>query len=154
MRVWKKVPGVACLASNDGKIKHLNSPIKRIQEEDERPQYYSQCHRYKIVRIYSKSYYVHRLVAAAFHGACPTGLVVDHIDGNSINNNAENLRYITSCENVSRARINKPTKFSDQQIREIKEMVKRRKSLGLLKKDIAKIFNITNQTLKRYCRSL
>lgn len=156
MQVWKKVPGVACLASNDGKIKHLNSPIKRIHEEDERPQYYSQCHNYKIVKIYSKSHYVHRLVAAAFHGPCPEGLVVDHIDGNKLNNNAENLRYITAYENVSRACINipRPKKCSDQQIKEMKEMIRLRKSLGLMKKDIAKIFNITGRTLKKYCRSL
>ncbi|MCJ8519723.1 hypothetical protein ABID21_002548 [Pseudorhizobium tarimense] len=45
---------------------------------------------------------VHRIVATAFHGTCPSSdYVVDHIDTNRQNNRAENLRWgtgsITSC---------------------------------------------------------
>ena len=46
MRVWKKVPGLDCLASDDGKIRQINSPIKRIQEEFERPQFYYKTYYY------------------------------------------------------------------------------------------------------------
>lgn len=44
----------------------------------------------------------HRLVALAFFGACPDGMVVDHVDCDRDNNRVDNLRYITAAENVRR----------------------------------------------------
>jgi hypothetical protein len=45
----------------------------------------------------------HHLVAEAFLGKRPEGLVVDHIDRNPLNNNLDNLRYITQKENCFNA---------------------------------------------------
>lgn len=42
---------------------------------------------------------VHCLVAVAFHGPCPPGLEVRHLDGDSQNNAASNLAYGTPSEN-------------------------------------------------------
>ena len=42
----------------------------------------------------------HHLVAKAFIGERPEGLVIDHIDRNKLNNNVNNLRYITFTENL------------------------------------------------------
>ena len=42
----------------------------------------------------------HHLVAEAFIGARPDGLVIDHIDRNKLNNNVNNLRYITQELNM------------------------------------------------------
>ena len=44
--------------------------------------------------------YVHHLVAHAFIGPRPDGLVIDHRDGDPTNNDVRNLRYVTQAENV------------------------------------------------------
>ncbi|MBW4793801.1 hypothetical protein ACVWVZ_004756 [Pseudomonas tolaasii] len=43
---------------------------------------------------------VHQLVADAFHGACPDGLVVRHLNGVPSDNSPENLKYGTNTENA------------------------------------------------------
>jgi hypothetical protein len=42
---------------------------------------------------------VHHLVAEAFIGARPAGLVTNHIDGDKLNNTPANLEYVTAAEN-------------------------------------------------------
>jgi hypothetical protein len=42
----------------------------------------------------------HHLVAEQFIGQRPNNLVIDHIDRNPLNNNINNLRYITQKENT------------------------------------------------------
>jgi len=54
----------------------------------------------------------HQLVAKCFIGDRPDELVVDHIDRNKLNNNIENLRYITQSDNM---------KNTDNYISEIQE---------------------------------
>lgn len=51
-----------------------------------------------------KQVYVHQLVAWTFLPGDPTGKVVDHRDENPTNNSAENLRYLSSEENMERGR--------------------------------------------------
>lgn len=48
-----------------------------------------------------KKFTIHRLVAIAFLG--PSNLQVDHIDGDKLNNNLLNLRYLNGRDNVSAA---------------------------------------------------
>jgi hypothetical protein len=43
---------------------------------------------------------VHSLVAEAFVGPRPDGMVVRHLDGNQLNNRPANLRYGTQAENA------------------------------------------------------
>ena len=55
--------------------------------------------------IQGKNYYVHRLVARAFHGPPPTAehTQVNHLDGDPCNNRADNLEYATPSENSMHA---------------------------------------------------
>lgn len=60
---------------------------------------------YLVVGIYKKSYFVHRVVFAMFNGRWPnTALVIDHIDGDRLNNRPENLREVSKKENSSSSR--------------------------------------------------
>jgi len=46
-----------------------------------------------------KRFYVHRLVLLAYLGQCPDGMEACHNDGNSLNNNLNNLRWDTHISN-------------------------------------------------------
>lgn len=46
---------------------------------------------------------VHRLVAKSFISEIPEGMVVNHKDGNKLNNSVDNLEIITHSENVIHA---------------------------------------------------
>jgi hypothetical protein len=52
---------------------------------------------YRVTKLHGKNYFVHRLIYAMFHGQTPS--ILDHIDGNTINNKIENLRPATSLQN-------------------------------------------------------
>lgn len=45
---------------------------------------------------------VHRLIAEAWHGPCPEGKEVDHINRVRDDNRPDNLRYLTRQENMAR----------------------------------------------------
>lgn len=48
-----------------------------------------------------KTYYIHGLVARAFHGPPPSPYhEVGHRDGDSFNNHVSNLRWVTRLENA------------------------------------------------------
>lgn len=60
---------------------------------------------YRRVAMEKTRYMVHCLVADAFivRPADPIErLIVDHLDGNTLNNNASNLEWVTQSENVKR----------------------------------------------------
>ena len=55
---------------------------------------------FQLVKNYKRTnHLIHHLVAKCFIGERPDGLVIDHIDQNKLNNNVENLRYVTQQVN-------------------------------------------------------
>lgn len=55
----------------------------------------------------SKHKLIHRLVVEAFIGEIPKNKVVDHINGNKLDNRLENLQIITQRENIIRSKSDK-----------------------------------------------
>lgn len=64
-------------------------------------------HGYKYVQLWKdnkgKTYKVHQIVAMCFlgHKRCKHEAIVDHIDGDKLNNNYKNLRIVTHRENLT-----------------------------------------------------
>lgn len=100
-----------------------------------------------------KHKYVHKLVLETFIGPCPDGMEGCHGDGNPINNNLINLRYDTPKGNsVDKIKHNTLlcgsrcvwAKLDEEKIRDIKKLLKEGK---LTQKEIAKRFNVCQQTI-------
>ena len=111
--VWKEVPGYEgrYQVSNRGEIKSLdrkNSRGTRLKErllkQNPAGGGYLRVNLCKESKV--KGFQVHQLVAMAFLNHIPCGykLVVDHIDGNKLNNHLDNLQVITNRENTSKDR--------------------------------------------------
>ena len=84
------------LVSNRGRILSLNSGAEMAQ--------YVQKNGYAAVKLRThnvkRTFLVHRLVASAFVPN-PNGLAeVNHIDGDKLNNSAENLEWVTHSQNM------------------------------------------------------
>jgi hypothetical protein len=100
---WRDIKGYEGLyqVSNTGKIKALNyhreGIAKVISQTDN-------CTGYLKVQLgkdgKKKKYFVHRLVAEAFIPRDVQKDEVNHIDGNTYNNSAENLEWVTHSENL------------------------------------------------------
>jgi len=56
------------------------------------------------VKVRGKTHMFHRLVCQAFHGEPPPGYHADHVDNNTMNNNAENLQWLSPAENNAKKR--------------------------------------------------
>lgn len=55
--------------------------------------------RYRSVKIDGYTYKVHRIIWVMHNGQVPSGMVIDHIDGNGFNNNIQNLRLASGSSN-------------------------------------------------------
>ncbi len=94
---WRPVPGFPnYIVSNMGIVK--KGTFKTVAQVDGR-RGYKRVHLRQAKGSKQRLIFVHRVVASAFIGTCPTGYQVNHIDNNPSNNTAENLEYVTAQEN-------------------------------------------------------
>lgn len=71
-----------------------------------------------------RSFYVHRLVAAAFLGTCPTSFEVNYKNGDSGDNRVNNLEYVSHGDNMRHAaHVLKRTyrKLGDTEVRDVRD---------------------------------
>jgi hypothetical protein len=121
MEIWKDVPGYEgwYQVSDAGRVRSLarkvsvpknrwgGASVRRINEAVMSLQYDRRRRVFVALRKngIAKRFTVASLVAAAFIGPRPEGLLVLHGDGNSENNRADNLRYGTHTDNIEDARL-------------------------------------------------
>lgn len=113
--VWKSIKEIPTyMVSNLGNIKSLN--YKRTGKEHVLKQNIN-GRGYYYVNISIKNKYknllIHREVAKAFIPNNDETLDINHIDGNKLNNNVENLEWCTRSENIKHAYKNGLKKAND-----------------------------------------
>lgn len=105
MEEWKDIPDYEGLyqASSLGNIKRENKILKPHigGKPHSNRHYYTVCLCKNNIK---KTLPVHRLVASAFYGK--SKLTVNHIDGNTFNNNIHNLEYCSLRENIQKGYAN------------------------------------------------
>jgi hypothetical protein len=101
MDIWKNVKGFNFyMVSNTGKVKSLRFSREKMLIP------YIGTHGYYVVTLWDKKQnckLIHHLVAIAFLGHTPNKhtLVVNHKDGNKLNNNLNNLEIVTHHDNIT-----------------------------------------------------
>ena len=111
--IWKDIKGYEGLyqISNTGKIKSLerykdNHSKKQLVKEKIRKQIISKTGYYTCMLTKNgnlKLFKVHRIVAEAFIPNPNNYPIINHIDGNKLNNNVSNLEWCTRSENQKHA---------------------------------------------------
>lgn len=125
IEIWKDIPNYGGIyqVSNFGNVKskerislHPISGMNNLKGKELKKGLSSSG--YYIVNLFKEknnTILVHKLVAISFLNYIPNNrkLVIDHIDGNKLNNNLENLQIITQRENIikSKNKKNDTSKF-------------------------------------------
>jgi hypothetical protein len=92
------------------------------------------------------SYRVHEVIAVA-GGLNPTGMVLNHKDGNRLNNSITNLEVTSHSMNIKQAHIQGfcKRKLTKEDVKEIKSLLNEGK---LLMGEIAKLFGVSHQHIQ------
>lgn len=101
---WVAIPDSAGMyeVSSDGQVRSWHKSNGRPLPHLRKACPVRSGHLVVMLKIGGKSTprHVHRLVAEAFLGPRPDGMQTRHLNGNAIDNRAENLRYGTARENA------------------------------------------------------
>jgi hypothetical protein len=70
-----------------------------LTKAGDRVGFYVETSGYRRLRINKKSYAEHRVIWEMHNGPIEKGFIIDHIDGDHLNNRIENLRITTASQN-------------------------------------------------------
>lgn len=142
--------------SNHGRVRRKGRILQTARPAP--CQQYCHVQMWKQGKRYTKR--IHTLVAAAFIGARPEGMFINHKDGQMLNNLADNLEYVTPSENIRHAirtglrslypatnlpgTKNPRAKLSEDDVRRARDL---RKS-GLTITEIAKTFGLAHSAMR------
>lgn len=109
MEIWKDIPNYEGLyqASNLGNIRSLMFQCNLTGKKYNREKVLKQkVDKYKNKRVElwkngeHKTWLVHRLIGITFLGTPAEKMTINHKDGNRLNNNIENLEWLTLTDNI------------------------------------------------------
>ena len=116
---------------SDGKIFHKRETKGNIINNSEVGYVDNHKHLfYRKTKINRRCYKVHHLIWIMHYGDIPKDKVIDHIDGNGLNNNIDNLRLVTQADNTKNARLYKNNKSGYQGVSWYKNRDMWRVSIG------------------------
>lgn len=133
---WRDIPTM------NGRYQVSNTGEVRNARTGHRITHYINEHGYCVVGFYNKEkghtdhHKVHRLVAEAFIPNTEGKRTVNHIDGNKLNNNAENLEWATHKENLNHAIKSGLVVRSEKQRKAASENVKKNRLLAKPEKKV------------------
>ena len=96
MEIWKDIKGYEGYyqISSNGNVRNIKTNYTLIGDINNTG--------YRRVTLYApikKRFFIHKLVASHFCDGFSENLVVNHKDGNKLNNNYQNLEWVTRSEN-------------------------------------------------------
>lgn len=149
IEIWKDIPGLNAQASSFGRIKsfgrYKDGRIRKLQK-GLRANYLRVQ-----LQLRGKYHSVHRLVAMAWIDNPNNLEVVNHKDGNGLNNRPENLEWCDQKHNVNHAN----NRIKNRKFRRFtqveKQVIKESFSNGFSKLSIGNYFNATDTTIRRIC---
>ena len=139
MEIWKNINGYPDYAiSNTGQVKSLRfDRVLKASTNNNDYKYVNLIHK----RL-KKTTAIHRLVVEHFGEMCPAeNMVVDHIDGNKINNHVENLQWMSVSENTLKSYGNA----------ENKEKILELRKTGVRYVDISRQLNLNINLVRDTC---
>lgn len=102
---WKQIPNTKYSVSSYGNVKRIE--LYKSSNKDGHIKPCMGVRGYMLVVLSTnnvrKTTMVHTLVSKLFLGPKPSGLEINHIDGNKLNNHVDNLEYVTKSQNVKHA---------------------------------------------------
>jgi len=142
---WRPIPNWDnYFVSDKGRVLSTKQTKPKIKAQTKRK--YKKCKTERInylIQLSSnnktKTYFVHRLVLEAFVGPCPVGCEASHLDGDSSNNNLENLKWETHKENMDRKKKhgtnltgskNPFSVLNEEKVKQIKKLLKNGHGVG------------------------